>query len=71
MLAGVLNNSDDPAIRAAIDIVVLNAGAALYAANVCEGIGEGVLLARQAIESGAAAKKLEELKTFTAAHAAA
>ena len=70
MLMGVLNNSDDSTVRAAIDIVVLNAGAALYAANVCGGIGEGIVLARQAIESGAAAKKLDALKAFTAANAA-
>jgi anthranilate phosphoribosyltransferase len=70
MLLGVLNNSDDPAIRAATDIVALNAGAALYAANVCPDIGGGIELARQAIESGAAARKLEELKAFSVANAA-
>jgi anthranilate phosphoribosyltransferase len=71
MLLGVLNNSDDPAIRPAIDIVALNAGAALYAANVCADMGEGIAMARSAIESGAAARKLAELKAHTAANAAA
>jgi anthranilate phosphoribosyltransferase len=50
--------------------VALNAGAALYAANVCPDIGGGIELARQAIESGAAARKLEELKAFSVANAA-
>ncbi len=71
MLLGVLNNSDDPAIRAATDIVVLNAGGALYAANVCADIGAGIELARHAIESGAAARKLEDLKAFSVANAVA
>jgi anthranilate phosphoribosyltransferase len=69
MLMGVLDNSDDPAVRAAIDIVVLNAGAALYAANVCADIGAGIARAREAIESGAAAKKLADFKIFAAAPA--
>jgi anthranilate phosphoribosyltransferase len=43
------------------DIVVLNAGAALYAANVAGDIREGIAKARAAIESGAARAKLEQL----------
>jgi anthranilate phosphoribosyltransferase len=46
---------------AARDIVVLNAGAALYAANVATGISEGIAKARVALESGAAKAKLEQL----------
>ncbi|MDO1528512.1 anthranilate phosphoribosyltransferase [Fulvimonas sp. R45] len=40
------------------DIVCLNAGAALYAANVAESIDEGIERARQAIASGAAREKM-------------
>jgi anthranilate phosphoribosyltransferase len=65
MLMGVLGNSDDPALKAAKDIVALNAGVALYAANVAADIKEGIALARRAIESGAAAQKLRELTDFT------
>jgi anthranilate phosphoribosyltransferase len=43
------------------DIVVLNAGAALYAANVATGIADGIAKARVALESGAAKAKLEQL----------
>jgi len=65
MLMGVLNNSDDPALKAAKDIVALNAGVALYAANVAADMKEGIALARRAIESGAAAAKLRVLTDFT------
>mgnify|MGYP006146259355 FL=1 len=67
MLMGVLNNSDESTIKAAKDIVSLNAGVALYAANVCEDMTQGIALARRAIESGAAAQKLRELTDFTQA----
>ncbi|MFI4926281.1 MAG: anthranilate phosphoribosyltransferase [Burkholderiales bacterium] len=46
---------------AARDIVVFNAGAALYAANVTADIREGIARSRQVIESGAARAKLDEL----------
>jgi anthranilate phosphoribosyltransferase len=50
---------------AARDIVILNAGAALYAANVTTSIKDGVALARQVIESGAAKQKLAQFVAFT------
>jgi anthranilate phosphoribosyltransferase len=43
----------------ALDIVLLNAGAALYAASVASDIGEGVVRARQAVRSGAARERLD------------
>lgn len=46
---------------AARDIVALNAGAALYAANLARDIREGIAKARAALESGAAKAKLEQL----------
>jgi anthranilate phosphoribosyltransferase len=57
MLMSVLDNE----AGAARDIVVFNAGVALYAANVVETIPAGILKARAAIESGAAKGKLEQL----------
>ena len=57
MLLAVLDNDHG----AARDIVILNAGAALYAANVAATMADGLVLARQAIESGAARAKLGEL----------
>ncbi|MDP2419641.1 MAG: anthranilate phosphoribosyltransferase [Hydrogenophaga sp.] len=65
MLLDVLNNRDEPAIRAAKDIVALNAGVALYAANVCSDMAQGIARAQRAIESGAAARKLADLTEFS------
>ena len=42
------------------EIVTLNAGAALYAADRAASIGEGIALAREAISSGAARAKLDQ-----------
>jgi anthranilate phosphoribosyltransferase len=50
----VLANEDGP-LR---DIVLLNAGAALYCAGVAASVSEGVKRAREAVASGAAAAKL-------------
>ncbi|MGI4859334.1 MAG: anthranilate phosphoribosyltransferase [Janthinobacterium lividum] len=52
---------------AARDIVALNAGAALYAADVAASIGDGIELARRAISSGAARAKVAALVRFTQA----
>ena len=61
MLLGVLDNQ----AGAARDIVMLNAGAALYAANVVSSIAEGIDQARAAIESGAAKARLHQLIVTT------
>jgi anthranilate phosphoribosyltransferase len=61
MLLGVLDNEEG----APRDIVILNAGAALYAANVTESIAAGIVKARSAIESGAAKAKLIQLIAAT------
>ena len=47
------------------EIVTLNAGTALYAANVAASIGEGIERARAAIASGAARKKLDAFVNVT------
>ncbi len=57
MVLQVLDNQPG----AARDIVTLNAGAALYAANVVTDIGSGIVRARAAIESGAARASLDRL----------
>jgi anthranilate phosphoribosyltransferase len=66
MLMGVLEGRDDPTFKAASEIVALNAGVALYAANVVADMGEGIALARRTLASGAALAKLEQLKAFAA-----
>jgi len=57
MMRDVLDDKAGPAR----DVVVLNAGAALYAANVAASIREGIEKARAAIGSGAARAKMEQL----------
>lgn len=47
------------------DVVLFNAGAALYIASACESIAEGIKLARRSLASGAARAKLEQLRQFT------
>jgi len=47
------------------DIVCLNAGAALYAANVADSIGAGIGLARATIASGAARAKMQAFVAVT------
>ncbi|MGY0505590.1 anthranilate phosphoribosyltransferase [Luteimonas sp. e5] len=54
MLQGALDNT--PGL--ALEIVAMNAGAALYVSGVAEDIREGIALARKAIASGAAREKL-------------
>ncbi|MBI4984625.1 MAG: anthranilate phosphoribosyltransferase [Rhodocyclales bacterium] len=47
------------------EIVALNAGTALYAANLTASIGDGILRAREVIASGAARAKLDEFVQCT------
>jgi anthranilate phosphoribosyltransferase len=49
------------------DIILLNAGAAIYVAGGADSIEAGVERAREAIESGAAASQLDALRATTAA----
>ena len=61
MLLGVLDNHPGPAR----DIVVLNAGLALYAANVCASVEQGIARAGQVLESGQARARLSQLVALT------
>jgi len=61
LLRAVLADTPGPAR----DIVVLNAGAAVYAAGLADSIEQGVEKALAAISSGAAQQKLESLVSLT------
>lgn len=61
MLKSVLNNQSG----AAKDIVVLNAGAAIYAANLTLTLEAGIKKAQQVIESGAALEKFNALVAYS------
>ncbi|QSA96385.1 anthranilate phosphoribosyltransferase [Methylococcus sp. EFPC2] len=57
MLRGVLDGKPGPAH----DIVALNAGAAIYAADLAGDLAAGVLRAQEVIADGSARRKLDEL----------
>jgi len=61
VMLGALDNKPG----AAREIVCLNAGAALYVANVADSIGDGIARAREAIASGAARAKLDQFVQCT------
>lgn len=61
MIKSVLNNQPG----AALDIVLLNAGAAIYAANISDSLAKGIETARQVIASGAALSKLDALISYS------
>jgi anthranilate phosphoribosyltransferase len=61
IILNIMNNQSGPAR----DVVCLNAGATLYAANVCQSIAEGLQLASSTIASGKAKQKLEAFITLT------
>ena len=61
VLLGALDNKPG----AAREIVCLNAGAALYVANVADSIGDGIAKAREAIASGAARARLAQFVECT------
>ena len=65
VLLSVLANREG----AAREIVLLNAGTALYAANLADSIGAGIALAREVLASGAARARLDAFIRFTQKYA--
>lgn len=63
MLRAVLDNQPGPAL----DIVALNAGAALYVADVAEDIADGLARARAVIADGSARQRLQQYVDVTRA----
>jgi anthranilate phosphoribosyltransferase len=67
MILAVLENQPGPALN----IVVLNAGAALYVAGVAKSVADGIERARKVIAKGEARQKLDDFVAFTNQHAKA
>ena len=65
LLRAVLGGKPADPDGAAEGMVALNAGATLYAADVCDSLKAGVARAREVLKSGAALAKLEELAAFS------
>ncbi|NTU99920.1 MAG: anthranilate phosphoribosyltransferase [Methanoregulaceae archaeon] len=61
LIRGVLSGKQGPAR----DVVVLNAGAAIYLGGKAGNLAEGISLAEKAIDTGQASEKLEELVKAT------
>jgi len=61
--------SGEESARKAIDIIAINAGAAIYVSGIAGSMAEGVGMAEDAIYSGAAKEKLRALVQFTKAQA--
>ncbi|MFK7730532.1 MAG: anthranilate phosphoribosyltransferase [Pseudomonadales bacterium] len=51
--------------QSAADMVALNSGAAIYAADLCSTIEQGIAMAQDAMLSGLALQKMKELAEFT------
>ncbi|NYT47380.1 MAG: anthranilate phosphoribosyltransferase [Candidatus Methanofishera endochildressiae] len=60
VVKSVLDNQPGPAL----DIVILNAGAAIYAADLANSLATGINKAKEVIASGAAKEKLNALVNF-------
>lgn len=56
-----------PEVAAAADMVALNAGAAIYAANIASSLKQGVAIAEDVIATGLGGEKLKELAQITTA----
>jgi len=61
MIKSILKNQAGPAL----DIVVLNAGAAIYAADITDSMASGIAKAQELIANGAALAKLKALVAYS------
>jgi len=65
LIENALGKSGDDAAGKAGDMIALNAGAAIYVAGIADSLAEGVLMASDAIGSGLAKAKIQELASFS------
>jgi anthranilate phosphoribosyltransferase len=65
LIKDALGKRKTPEGDKAADIIALNAGAAIYVSGVADSLVEGIELAKDAIGSGLAGAKLQELVSFT------
>ena len=61
LIKGLLSGQEGPAA----DIVALNAGAAIYAANIADSLSQGISIAQDILASGTGGEKLSELVQVT------
>ncbi|CAK7020566.1 anthranilate phosphoribosyltransferase [Saezia sanguinis] len=70
MLTAILANERVEELTVSRNIVIFNAGVALYTANVVSDIAQGIVLARQTLESGKAYEQMQRFVKTTQALAA-
>ena len=67
LIQSALSNEDTQVAQKARDMIALNAGAAIYASNQASSIEQGIDMANDAISSGMALEKMNDLAAFTQA----
>jgi anthranilate phosphoribosyltransferase len=67
LINDALGKRETEAGQKAADIIALNAGAAIYAANLAASLKDGVDMAQDAIHTGLAKEKMTELVSFSVA----
>ncbi len=65
LIKSALGKADDERSRKARSIITINAGAAIYVSDLADSLQAGVALAEDAIGSGLALAKIDELASFT------
>ena len=65
LIKNALGKRDTEAAQKAADIIALNAGAAIYVSGVASSLAQGIAMAQDAIGSGLAREKIQELAAFT------
>ncbi len=65
LIKSALGKAHSETANKARDIITLNAGAAIYAANLTDTLAQGVTMAADAIGSGLALAKINDLASFT------
>jgi len=65
LIRSTLGGAQDEVSRKAADLVALNAGAAIHVGGLANDVGAGIGMAREAIASGEALRRLERLAEFT------
>ncbi len=65
LIENALGKRSTPEAQKAADMIALNAGAAVYVSGIADSLKEGVQMAEDAIGSGLAKAKIQELAAFT------
>ena len=68
LIRDALGRRKTEAGQKAAELIVMNAGPALYAADLATSLHEGIQLAHDALHTGLAREKMDELVAFTAVY---